>query len=274
MRVMVSPVRATRYVAEVVNSSGDAGSAVTRALLGAGWIGGVAALTVPAVRSLTAVRVIVPLAVPAAFACWIGGADDIDAVLAVGSAGLATVAAGSAELGRAFVQASAYGAEDRHLLRPPAAYLAAAVLSWVLAASLLSVGVTLLAAERWLVGIPLSAIGVAIAIWSVPRWHRLSRRWLVVVPVGLVVHDPLVLAETLMLRRHEIGGVELAPADTEAADLTGPAGGHALQIATPGSVTAVFAGTPDQPGGRAIHLTSCLVAPSRPGKALAAATKR
>lgn len=247
---------------------------VTRIVLGVGWIGGVAAMTVPAVRSLTAVRVVVPLAVPAAAAMWVGGADDVNAVLALAAAAVTTVVACSAELGRAFVQASAYGAEDRHPLRPPAAYLAAAIASWLVAAVGLTLGVSFVAASRWAVGIPIAAVGALVAAWSLPRWHRLARRWLVVVPIGLVLHDHLVLAETLMLRRHEIAGLALAPADTEAADLTGPAGGHAIEIRTTAPVTAVYAGTPRSPGGRAVHLTACLVAPSRPGRALAAASRR
>ncbi|MFP5488632.1 MAG: hypothetical protein ACLGHQ_10045, partial [Acidimicrobiia bacterium] len=180
----------------------------------------------------------------------------------------------TAELGRAFVQASAYGAEDRHLLRPPAAYLGAAILAWVLAAAALTTGLALVAAERWALGVPIAVLGAGVAVWSTPRWHRLSRRWFVVVPVGVVIHDHVVLAETFMLRRIDITGLTLAPADTEAADLTGPAGGHAIEITTRTPVTAVYAGTPREPGGRAIHLTACLVAPSRPGRALAAATRR
>ena len=253
---------------------GGTGTTVTRTVVGLGWIVGVAAMTVPAVRSLTAVRVIVPLALPATVAMWIVGADQVDAVLAVGSASLTAVVACSAELGRSFVQASAYGAEDRHLLRPPAAYLAAALVSWMVAAGCLTSGVTLLAAERWAIGVPAVVIGLGIGVWSTPRWHQLSRRWFVVVPVGVVVHDHLVLAETLMLRRSDIAAVRLAPAGTDAADLTGPAGGHAIEISMTGPVTVVFAGTPRQPGGRAIHLTGCLVAPSRPGRALAAASRR
>lgn len=253
---------------------GGTGATVARVALGAGWVAGVVAMTVPAVRSLTAVRAIVPLAVPATVAMWVGGADATDAVLALAAAAMTTVVVMSAEVGRAFVQASAYGAEDRHLLRPPAAYLAAVLLSWGLVAAALTVGVAFLADERWVVGVPLALAGVALAAWSIPRWHRLSRRWFVVVPVGLVVHDHLVLQETLMLRRVDVAGLALAPADTEAADLTGPAGGHAIEITTAAPVTAVYAGTPRQPGGRAIHLTACLVAPSRPGRALAAASRR
>ena len=95
-----------------------------------------------------------------------------------------------------------------------------------------------------------------------------------VVPVGLVIHDQLVLAETLMLRRQEIAGVRLAPGDTQAADLTGPAAGHAVEISTVEPVTALFAATPKQPRGTAIHLTACLVSPTRPGLALSAAAAR
>lgn len=247
---------------------------VTRTLAGTGWVIGVAAMTVPAVRSLTVVRAIVPLAVPASLAMWIGGAPAIDGALAVGSAALAAVVACSAELGRVFVQASAYGAEDRHPLRPPAAYLAAVLLAWLIAATGIVVGVGLVAAERWAIGVACAVAGLGVAIWSAPRWHRLARRWFVVVPVGLVVHDPLVLAETLMLRRHEVDSIRLAPGGTDAADLTGPAGGHAIEITTVAPVTVVFAGTPRQPGGRAIHLTGCLIAPTRPGRALAAAIDR
>jgi len=253
---------------------GGAGPTVVRIVLGMVWIGGVVAMTIPSVRGLTAVRSIVPSAVPAVVAMWIAGADDVDAVLALVAAGASTLVVLTAELGRAFVQASAYGAEDRHLLRPPAAYLAAAVVSWLVAAAAATVGLSFVADARWAVGVGLTAVGAVVAAWSAPRWHRLSRRWLVVVPVGLVVHDPLVLPETLMLRRPEIDGLALARVDTEAADLTGPAGGHAIEIRTTGPVTAVYAGTPRDPRGRAIHLTACLVAPTRPGRALAAVTRR
>lgn len=256
-------------------ATGDGtGPTVAAVALAVAWVAGVAAMAVPAVRSLTAVRVLVPLSVPATASMWLAGADDVDAALALGAAALASVVAASAELGRAFVQASAYGAEDRHLLRPPAAYLAAAVVSWLLVAATLTGGVVLVAGEHWVPGIPLTVAGIVLGAWSLPRWHRLSRRWFVVVPVGLVVHDPLVLAETLMLRRSDVRTLQLAPAGTEAADLTGPAGGHAIEITTHGPVTAVYAGTPDRPGGRAIHLTGCLIAPTRPGRALVAAERR
>lgn len=253
-------------------SSAVAGAATWGA--GAIWLIGVAAMAIPAVISLTATRIVVPLAVPAAAAAWMSGASTAEGASALAVAIVATVLALSATIGRTFVQASAYGEEDRHLLRPPPAYLLAVLLTWVLFAAGVLTGPLSLAAGRWLLGGLLSGSALAIGVWAWPRWHRLSRRWLVIVPVGLVIHDQLVLAETVMLRRQEIAGVRLAPRHTEAADLTGPAAGHALEITTSEPVTAIFAATPRQPRGSAIHLTACLVSPTRPGRALTAVAAR
>jgi hypothetical protein len=90
----------------------------------------------------------------------------------------------------------------------------------------------------------------------------------------VVLHDHVVLAETLMLRRQELSGLRLAPADTQAADMTGPASGHAVEVTTHEAVTAIYAATPNEPRGRVIHLTGCLVSPTRPGRLLAAAGAR
>jgi hypothetical protein len=253
--------------------SADLGD-VARAAAFVGWVGGVLAMAVPAVMSLTAVRIIVPLSVPVAVAAMIAGADRLDGSLFFVASAVATAVAGSAELGRAFVQASAYGEEDRHLLRPPVAYAAAAVIAWVIAAALLISATLLLAQGRWIWGAltGLGAVGLTVFGW--PRWNRLARRWFVIVPIGVVVHDSLVLGETLMLRRQELARIRLAPADTEAADLTGPASGHAVEISTNESVDVFLAATPKQPRGAVLHLRACLVAPSRPGRALTAATTR
>lgn len=235
------------------------------------WVVGVAAMAVPAVASLTATRVIVPLAVPAAVATWIGGAGAVDVAAFGVTAAIATVVAFTGELGRAFVQASAYGAEDRYPLRPPAAYAVVAVAVWAVVATGVIAGPLLVASGRWVAGGALTVLAVAGAVWAWSRWHRLSQRWFVIVPIGLVVHDPLVLAETVMLRRQDVRALHLAPAGTDAADLTGPAAGHALEVVTTEAVTVVIGATPDRPRGTVIHMTAGLVAPTRPGRVLIAA---
>lgn len=240
-----------------------------------GWIVGVASMAVPAVVSLTAVRLLVPLAVPIAAVTLGAGTDTVDGLLFCVVSLVSSMIAFSADLGRVFVQASAYGEEDRHLLRPPAAYALAAIATWSVWATLVISAPMLIAAEHWVLG-PMAAAGaLASGVLGWPRWHRLARRWFVLVPIGLVIHDQLVLAETVMLRRQELAGLRLAPAGTEAADLTGPASGHAVEITTTEPTTVVFAASPTAPSGTVIHLRSCLIAPSRPGRALtAAAVKR
>lgn len=252
----------------------DAVRAVATWGAGALWVVGVAAMAIPAVVSLTAVRAVVPLAVPSAVVAWLGGADAVDGALFAGAAAVAAVVAFAADLGRAFVQASAYGDEQRYPLRPPFAYLVASTVTWVIWTGCVLAGPLLLADRAWIAGVALTLLAAGGAVWAWPRWHKLSRRWLVLVPVGVVVHDHVVLAETLMLRRQELSGMRLAPAGTEAADMTGPAAGHAIEVLTHEPVTAIFAATPKEPRGRVIHLTGCLVSPSRPGRVLAAARER
>ena len=232
------------------------------------------ALLIPAVISLTLARVASPLAIVGAIGAAIAGSPGLDVALLAVPAIIATAAIFSADVGRWMVQTSAYGDEDRFPLRSPVAAGTAAVVAWVLWAAALSTGPLALAAQNWLVGIPMTIAALALTVLIGPRWHAMSRRWLVLVPAGLVVHDPLVLADTLMVRSKQLLGLGLARADTEAADLTGPASGYAIQIDTVESVSTVFAFTPKEPNGRAIHMTGFLVAPSRPGEALERAQAR
>jgi hypothetical protein len=238
------------------------------------WAAVALALAIASVRSLTVARLGVPLALLATAAAGLAGAPAVDLLLLGVPALVSAAAVGSAEFGRLFVQASAYGDEERFPLRFPVAAGAAAMVSWLVWAPSLVAGPLLLAAEQWIVGGLLTVIAIAGVVFLLPRWHRLSRRWFVLVPAGIVLHDPVVLADTLPLRTAQIAQVGLAPADTEAADLTGPASGYAVEVATTEPITTVFAFTPAEPNGRAIHLTAFLTAPSRPGAVLRAARRR
>lgn len=238
------------------------------------WLVGVMAMAAASVVTLTAARAIVPIAIPATATAWIAGASTGTGALSVGVAMASAAVVSSAEFGRRFAQASAYGHEQRYPLRPPPAYLVAAALAWILMTAGMLAGPLLLAQQQWVAGVVVCLFAIVVAVWSWPRWHKLSRRWLVIVPVGAVIHDHLILGETLMLRRQEVAGVRLAPADTQAFDLTGPATGHALEISTTESVTVMLAASPKQPLGTVIHLRACLVAPSRPGQALSAMAER
>jgi hypothetical protein len=238
------------------------------------WAAVALALAIPSVRTLTVVRVAAPLAVAATVACGLGGASTVDLLLLGLPTFVAVAAVLTPEVAIAYVQASAYGDEERFPLRAPAAAGTAAVLTWVLWAVATVSGPLLLAARQWVVGGLVALAAVAGAVYLAPRWDRLSQRWLVLVPAGLVVRDPVVLADTLMLRRDQITSIGLAREGTDATDLTGPASGYAVEVATAVPLNAVSASTPADPDGRPIRLRAFLVSPSRPGRALERAAAR
>jgi hypothetical protein len=237
----------------------------------AAWAIVMGCLLIAAVRSLTVVRIGAPLGVVAAVAAGIGGATAVQLIALVLPLFVTLAAVYTAEFGRAFVQASAYGDEQRYPLRPPAGVLVAAIVLWLAWAAAVVGAPLLVAARSWIAGVVLAVVAVAGLVLLVPRWHLLTLRWLVFVPAGLVVHDPVVLADTLSVRRTDVTRIGLAPGDTGAADLTGPASGYAVQVETATPTTAVFAPTRADPSGRAVHMTAFLICPSRPGRALAGA---
>ena len=124
-----------------------------------------------------------------------------------------------------------------------------------------------------------SIVVVAGALTLPRRWHQLSRRWLVFVPAGLVVHDPVVLADALMLpappRSPPSRPTSSDPArPTAAVDLTGPTPGLAVEITLRQPVTAVLARRPSEPRGTPVQCAAVLVSPTRPGAVLTEARRR
>lgn len=242
--------------------------------LWAGWLVALVAMLVRTTSSLTALRALAPAAPLVALAAAFAGASALEAAAAVAVSVLAGAAAFSADVGEAFVQGSAYGDERRFPLKPPAPLLVLLPIAWSITAATLTTGVLLLAVGTWVAGLVLTPLGVALAVLLAPRLHRLSRRWLVSVPAGLVLHDPLVLADTAMFPLRQVRHVVLAPAGTEALDLTGGALGYAVEVALVDTGTIVLAGTLETREGRGMHVRSFLCSPSRPGRAVAAFATR
>ncbi len=227
------------------------------------------AIVIPSAVTLTIARVAAPLVAALALAHVV----DDPGPMQITGIGVALVALGlvwSAPLGAHHIQAGAYGAERRFPLRPPVGYLIASCIAWLIVVGLAAIAVR---SSSTIGGIAAGLGSLTLAVGSAPRWHRLARRGLVLVPTGLVVHDPLVLSETLMLRRSEVAGLALA-SDDSPADLSAGVRGPALELATRDTVTVVLAPGPRRPGGRALHLTAARVAPTRPGAVLRAWDQR
>jgi hypothetical protein len=243
---------------------------VTAICLFAGWAAVLLALLVPSTVSLTVVRLLSPLAPVTAAVALAAGAESPAAIVTIALGLTAAFAVSTAEVGIGFVQASAYGAERRLPLRPPGPLVPVIVVLWLAVAALVIAGPLLLADGRVVIGIATCALAVAGAALLGTRCHHLSKRWLVVVPAGLVVHDRFVLADTFMVSRPRVQSLQLAPATTEAADATGNALGSAVEITLTEMETLVLAPDRAHPGGRALHVRSLLISPTRPGRALRA----
>ena len=108
--------------------------------------------------------------------------------------------------GEAFVAGSSYGDERRHAAAGPRAPCSPGrwPLAWAVAVAGVAAGPLLLAARQWVAGAAALAAGLPAAGVAVRSMHTLARRWLVFVPNGVVVHDPLALAEPVLLRRAEV----------------------------------------------------------------------
>jgi len=223
---------------------------------------------VPSSSALTAIRLALPtiFVIVAAVAVVIGIASGVAAALAISL--LASLLIFSGDIGDSFVQLAAYGDERRYLLRCPPAMLLVQVLSWLVWLTLTIVAINLLASDALILGAIVAIAALLLTIILPRRFHRFSRRWLVSVPAGLVIHDHVVLAETAMFMNNAVieVGIDLAP--SEAADLSGKCSGVGLLIALKEFDTVVLAATPKTPGGSAIHVKSMRVCPTRPGRAI------
>ena len=231
------------------------------------WTGVGASLLVPSPISLTIMRTVVPLSVVVSVVA--------SQPLAVFCSVVALIVCMSPVFVDAMVQGGAYGDETRFALRTPLPYVVPAVVAWLLYTAALIGGSLFLAARQYIFGAVLVAIGIILSRTIPRRLHRLARRWLVLVPVGIVVHDHLVLHETIMAHSGKILSVTRTSDVGEAADLTGGVVGDRITIALTeadkvvlSAITAKALGTTE-----ALHVKMFCIAPRRLNAALSAITQ-
>jgi hypothetical protein len=239
------------------------------------WAVGVVAVLVPHPLSLTTVRLLAPAGVVVAVGA--AASDRPSAVAAAVAVAVNLVVAGLAflpETGTVFVNGAAYPNERRYLLRVPGPLLFGPLeLAWALIVVAPAIGGLLIGAHHWVLG-PVVLIASAIpALVAARSVHGLSRRWAVFVPAGLVLHDPIGLADPVLFQRPVVAGLIPAPAETEALDLTQRAFGLALELDLKEAVTFAVS-RPGNRTGQPVSAASMLFTPTRPGAVLATATER
>ncbi len=238
------------------------------------WAVILVAVLVPRTTSLTAVRVAAPAVVIASV--WAGVVGEITAadLLAVGWAALTVVAVFAPVTGDAFVNGSSYGSERRMPLRPPAALLAGPILlAWVVVVGPLVAGPLLMAAGATVAGICVLALGLPLAWIAARALHGLARRWVVFVPAGLVLHDPMALTDPVLFSHAGVRRLGPAAADTDALDLTRGALGLALELDVGPDPIELVPLEGRQPLA-AVRVEGVLFTPTRPGALLDEATRR
>ena len=231
------------------------------------WTVGAVALLVPAPVSLTALRITSPL-----LAVFAAGAVS---PLAVFGALLAMIVIASPLFADAMVQGSAYGDEKRFTLRTPMPAVAPAVVAWAVQSATLVGGSLLLASRAWVRGGILVAVGLFLARTVPLHLHRLARRWLVIVPAGIVVHDHVALGETFMVPTSKLRSIRLVEHPGDAADLTGGVLGPRIEVAMVDADKVVLSRTTARMLGttEALHVLSFTFAPRRTAAALGAITR-
>ena len=237
------------------------------------WFVVLVALVVHRPVALSVGRIGAAAAFPAAL--WAAAATEADATaaIAVASAAVAGMVPLLPAVGERFVDGESYGDERRFPLRPPGVVLVAFLVpTWAVTVAGLATGPLLLGAELWVAGGIAVVLGVPMAVVGFAALHRLTRRFLVFVPNGLVVHDPQVLREPVLFAGRDIVGLAPAPDDTSGLDCTNQALGLALElrVSEPVSLPIVTGPTTTEEQ----RARSILVSPSRPASVLATAADR
>ncbi len=220
--------------------------------------------------SLSVVRIVAPLVAIETAAHVSGAVRDVATAAAVAAA---IVVSFGAEYGRAHVQAAAYGAERRHLLRPPAAALLVTVVAWlVVAALLVTVNLVDVAESSQWLDVAFRILVAVLAAALTFRATTLARRWFVIVPAGVVIHDPLLLTDSVMIPRRDVVSLTADSASTPGAfDVTGTTWGPTLVVTAREAcdVSLTDFGARLTRTGRRLHAGAVRFAPSRPGAAVA-----
>lgn len=204
------------------------------------WFGGLVACLAPQPVSLTMIRVLAPSVVGTAVLALTATTDRTAVLTAAGFGLVLTAVSLLPAIGDAMVNGSAYGSERRMALRPPGPTLFGPLqLAWLTVfLGIVGWAVALMSGRSLLAGVAAAAgAGLAWTGWRI--LHQLSRRWVVFVPAGFVLHDLMQLRDPVLIQRSSVSSVGPSPADTpdDLLDLSAASMGLALEVETRKPVT-------------------------------------
>ena len=225
--------------------------------------------------SLAIIRIGAPAA--AALSLWsaLETSGSVSGIIGLAASAIAACVALSAPLGDKFSDGASYGDERRFLLRAPGpVLLLLGPLAWLTSVAGLTVGPILLLNKNFLFGSLISLCGFPLAALASNAIYQLGKRWLVLVPAGILLHDHLSVGDPTLIPRNQLANFSPAKVETNALDLSQNSFGLSLEIQclTPLSMM-LRTGTRKTTNETSI-VESFLINPVRPNVLLAEAQKR
>ncbi len=238
------------------------------------WTIGLGAVIVAHPMGLTAIRFC--LTALGGAAVWLASSSDVPlwqrGLVLVAALG-AFVTLGAAETATWCIDGPAYPNECRHALKTPTTLLPVAALVSVMTVSAFVAGPLLLAAQEWLWGAITVGIAGLMVFVGTKSLHQLSRRFLVFVPAGFVVHDQMTLMDPVLFRRNVVDTIGPAPVGTDSLDLTLGTAGMPLEVQLHEKVELTKL-SKDRKTGEVGRTARFLVSPMRPGAVVREARAR
>jgi hypothetical protein len=271
----VLPIATGAAFSDALASWSTAPMRVALAIVWLAWGIGLLALFAPRPWGLTSLRVIAPLGVVATI-LTITSTSSGGATIALTNAIVAAILVLAAPVNEASANALAYGDESRAPLHIPTPLLFGPVpLGVALVGAGAVTGPLLLADQRFVVGALATIIGWPLAFACARSLHSLARRWLVIVPAGITLADPLTLADPVLVRRENITSLHREPSRAVADGaldlrLGTTAGSVALELVEP----AAFTRRRGRAGGEVLEATGVVTAVVRPLAVLQLAAAR
>jgi hypothetical protein len=272
------PITAGPALSAGLDHWSDGARIVAAVLCWAAWGAGLLATFAPRPAALTTLRAIAPAALIVAVVVALSGrASTLASVGAVTATLVAAMLASDSEIAIAAGNAVAYGDERRYPLRiPPALFLGPLPAARLVAVGGAAVGPLLLADGRVLWGSVASLLGIPVAALAVRALHGLSRRWLVLVPAGVVVVDPMALADNVLFPREHVQALRAFGADEPPDDaldlrLGATLGSVLLRFDEPAELTRAVRA---RRGGDTVDAPGLVLAVSRREEALMDAARR
>jgi hypothetical protein len=136
-----------------------------------------------------------------------------------------------------------------------------------------AVAIGLLTSERWIAGALVAVVVAPLAFILGRSLHTLSKRWIVFVPAGVVLHDPIALLDPVLFANRVIEHLGPAPAGSDSLDLTQGSPGLALELVLREKVPMTLS-KPGTHAGETGSSARLLFTPTRPGLVLREAAAR